>query len=612
MRAFFSAIWHGLDTLRKVLHLLLLLFLFALLFMGLRGSIPHLPQQAVLLIAPQGDIVEELSGDPLQRAVAEAQGTDEPETRVWDITEAIRAARDDDRVKSLLLDLDYMGGGGQPILQEIAAALADFRKSGKKVIAFGTVMLQAQYLLAAQADEVVLDPMGAVWIDGYESYRNYYKDLLERIGVDVSLYRAGEYKSAGEVYVEQQMSQPAREATQAYLDSLWASYQQSVVAARALPATALADYVAGFATGVKKEQGDAARFALQSKLVNTLSSYSALERRLAEEVGEDEQSGSFNAIEMTDYLQVTRAQRKFRSDGKPGVAVVVAAGEILDGYQAPGLVGDASTIELIRNAAEDDDIGALVLRIDSPGGSTIASEHIYQELLEFKKSGKPLVVSMGDMAASGGYYIAAPADEIIASPATITGSIGVFALVPTFNRTLNKLGINVDGLGTTPLSGQARLDRPIGPDVSTVLQAMVDNNYQRFIALVAAGRDATTERIDEIARGRVWSGADAKRLGLVDRMGSLNDAIASAAQRAGIEGEVEPDFVEPRRPWWEELVLQTQARIAGIFGRAIAASGARPAVLDQPLTRSLRNDLERWRRLTGTRGTLSYCFCGVN
>ncbi len=608
MRRFFGFLWRGLDGLRRVLHLILLLAIFGFIAGALRSTIPSLPTRAALVIAPEGEIVEQLSGDPLERALAEAQGAGRGETLLRDLTEAIEAAASDDRIQALVLELDGMTGGGQPTLQELSAAIAKFRASGKKVVASSVGFLQAQYFVAAHADEVYVDPLGFVLIEGYERYRNYYKAALEKLAVDVNVYRVGSYKSAVEPFLRQDMSAEDREASLAYLAALWDNYRTVVGRARGIEPEAIARYaneIGPLAVGAK---GDLPAVALTAKLVTGIKSSIEVEARVSELVGKDEATGSFNAVSLDDYLRVVRAEQTLHRDKKARVGVIVASGEILDGDQPPGTIGGETVSALIRDARLDDEVRALVLRIDSPGGSVLASEQIHRELEAFKSTGRPLVVSMGDLAASGGYYIAAPADEIWASPATITGSIGIFALFPTLNRSLDKLGISVDGVGTTPLSGQFRLDRPVGPTAAQLLQSVIERGYDDFLRRVAAGRGKTRDEVDPIAQGRVWSGRDAQKVGLVDKLGGFADAVDSAARRAGLaEGQYRVDYLETELSWAEELALSLKARV---FGAIVDDSPSlRQLLRISRAADPLEREVARWSRMRTPNQLFAYCFC---
>jgi protease IV len=607
-REFFRGLWRGLDALRRVLHLLLLLVFFGLLVGILRGSVPHIPARAALLIAPQGRLVEQLSGEPVERAVQEARGEDHAETLLWDLTDAIHAAAGDPRIAAIALDLEKFEGGTQPTLAELAAALREFRASGKKVIAYGTELSQERYYLAAQADEIYLDPMGFVLIDGYDRYRTYLKDALDKLGVDINVFRVGAFKSAVETYTRTNMSNEDREESRAYLGALWSSYQDAIVRARKLGPDALSKYVDSLAKSVPAANGDAARVALDASLVTAVKTRLDAESRLIGLAGEDDSSGSFRSVTTSDYLRYARAQKKLREEGKPKIGVIVASGEILDGEQPPGTIGGDSTARLIRAARMDKDVKALVLRVDSPGGSVLASEEIYRELQALRAAGKPLVVSMSGYAASGGYYISAPADEIWAHPATITGSIGIFAVIPTVDRTLGKIGVGVDGVGTTALSGQLRIDRPLGEEARALLQSEVSRGYDEFLQRVAAGRKQPREAIDSIAQGHVWAGTDARRLGLVDQLGSFNDAVKAAAWRAKVS-DYAPQFIEPELTWAQQLALQLRSHVAVLALRASPGELALAQLAQRldPVTR----EAQQLARFSTPNHLYAYCFCEV-
>jgi protease-4 len=606
--AIFIAIGRGLDWVRKFLHLILLLLIFGFIVGALRVSIPSMPTRAALVIAPEGEIVDQLSGDPIERALTQARGQGRNETLVWDLIDAIRAAAKDKRIPVIVIDTENFAGAGQPTLEELARALKEFRATGKKVIAYGTAYEQAQYYLASQADEVYVDPFGMVLVQGYESYHMFYKDVLDKIGVDINVFRVGAYKSAVEPYSRTNMSPEAKEETSVFLNSLWSSYQKATTTARKLKPDAMSSYVATLTEQVSGSRTPAAEVALKAGLVTGIKSRLDVEKRVIDIVGEDPEDGSFKSVSADDYVRVVHAEKKVAGSGTPKIGVVVAAGEILDGDQPPGTIGGSSTARLIREARMDDDVKAVVLRVDSPGGSMMAAEEIHREIIALKAAGKPLVVSMGDLAASGGYYIAAPADDIWASPATITGSIGIFAVIPTVSKTLGKIGVSVDGVGTTPLSGQLRLDRPLGEDAKKFLQATIERGYDEFIGRVSAGRKKSPAEVNEIAQGRVWSGIDAQRLGLVDRLGSFDDAVKDAAKRAKLTS-YDLHFVEPSLSWAQQFALQIRMlAVKTLF------------TLDDRTKRLLRvadkldplsQEVDRLSRMSVPNRLYAYCFCTV-
>jgi protease-4 len=607
VRGFFSALWRGLDGLRKVLHLIILLVIFGIIIGIMRGSVPIVPGKAALVIAPEGPLVEQLSGNPRQRAVDEAFGNLREQTLLWDLTESIHAAASDKRIQVLALDLDKLEDATQPSLAELAASIREFRATGKKVIAYGTELTQERYYLAAQADEIYLDPMGFVLVQGYDRYRMYLKEALDKLGVDINVFRVGAFKSAVETYTRTSMSPEDREESRVYLSALWSTYQEEVTRARKLAPDALAKYVDSFMQTVPAAHGDAAKVALAQNLVTGLKSSLDVEKRLTQLVGADDEGDSFSQVSADDYLRVVHADKKLNLS-RQKIGVIVAEGEILDGDQPPGTIGGETTARMIRDAREDKEIKAVVLRVDSPGGSVLASEEIYRELMALKAAGKPLVVSMGGYAASGGYYISAPADEIWANPATITGSIGIFAIIPTFDKTLGKVGVGVDGVGTTALSGQERLDRPLSEGAKSVIQAVTTHGYDEFLGRVASGRGKSVAEVNEIAQGRVWAGVDAKRVGLVDQLGLFNDAVKSAARRAKLS-EYTVKFVEPRLTWAQSLALNLRTRLTRTFLHASPDQQALAHLAQQldPVARQA----ELLARFSQPNHLYAYCFCEV-
>jgi protease-4 len=618
-------LWRGLDGARKLLHLILLLVIFGFVVGALSTSIPHIADNSALVISPKGEIVEQLSGDPIDQALARAQGNRQEETLLWDLVDALQAARKDVRIKAVVLDLDDMRGGGQPTLAELTAAIKDFRGSGKKVIAHATYYGQEQYYVAAAADEIYLDPLGFVAIEGYDRYRTYYKELFDKLGVEVNLFRVGAYKSAAEVYVRKDMSPEDREESLQYLNALWLSYRTAVAEARGLKPEDVSAYVASIVPALLAAKGDGAKIALDAKLVTGLKSTIEVEHRLVELVGagatskkqktqqakEDESDfgEDFNSTSLADYLRVVKAEKKARGAGKDKIGVIVAEGEILDGSQPPGSVGGESTSELVREARRDDDVKAIVLRVDSPGGSVLASEEIYREVRAAQKAGKPVVVSMGDLAASGGYYISASADEIWAHPATITGSIGIFGAVPTFQNTLAKIGVNVDGVGTTNLSGQLRVDRALGEDAKKMLQLTIEHGYEEFLARVADGRKKTRDEVHAIAQGHVWVGTDAKNNGLVDHLGLFDQAVKAAAVRAKLKGDYVIERIEPELSWAESLALQIKVWVARNFVGDLVSRN--PLLRVSKSLEPMQRELDRWTRMSSRDNRYAYCFCEV-
>jgi protease-4 len=602
---FFRLIWRILDGIRRALHLVLLLAIFGFILAALHTSIPIVPRTAALIIAPEGQLVEQLSSDPVRRAVGQASGGPAPETLLRDVTDAIIAAKSDARIKLIVLDLGNLDASGLSKLQEIGAALREFRAAGKRVVAGADSLDQTQYYLAAQAGEVYLDPMGLIYLDGFSYYRMYLKDAIEKLGVDVNVFRAGTYKSFTDQFSRSDMAASEREESTVWLEALWNAYQQDVTRARSMPVGALDSFIVDEPAALAAVSGDAAKLALQRGLVTALKSRRQMADELKVLVGENADNHSFNSIGMNQYLASVRSRHVLKSKSDSKVAIVVASGEILDGHQPPGTIGGETTADLLRQARYDKAVKAVVLRVDSPGGSMFASEQILREVQNLRSAGKPVVVSMSTYAASGGYYISSAANEIFASPTTLTGSIGVFSVVPTFQRTLAKLGVKVDGIGTSPLAGDMRLDRTLSPATRQILQTSVDHAYAQFLRRVGDGRKKSVEEVDKIAQGRVWAGLDAQRIGLVDHLGGLKDATGAAAKLAEL-GEYDVDYIEPGLSLREALLMQLRSQalrlgqIAGVVAPRSDFERALDPVLEQ--ARAIA-------RLDDPRGLYAYCWC---
>jgi len=597
-------IWSGLDGLRKVLHLLLLLLIFLAIGTLFSRPIPLVPENAALVVAPEGPLVEQFTGDPVERAVAQSLRRGPVETRLRDLVDAIRAAAEDDRISALYLDLGALSGGGLAKLGEVAAAVDEFRKSGKPVLAYGDFYDQPQYYLAAHAGEVYLDPQGVVYVDGYANYGTFIKDALDKLQVDWNVFRVGQYKSAVEMFTRNDMSPAEREESLAWLNSLWGTYKADVAAAREIKPEALQSYADDAVAALRKADGSLARMALDAGLVTGLEGRYQVEERLAAITGEDEDRNSYKGVDYESYLANVRSGEALESKPSNRVAVVVASGDIVPGEQAPGMVGSDTLAQQLRDLRFDDDVKAVVLRIDSPGGSVFASEVIRREVEALKKAGKPVVASMSSLAASGGYYIAMDADRIVASPATLTGSIGIFAMFPTFHRTLEKVGVHVDGVGTTALAGEFRADRPIGEPAREILQQSIENGYREFIGHVAAARKKPLEEIDAIAQGRVWSGTDAKKLGLVDELGGYEDAVRLAAKLADLGDDYDVLYDDRETGLGEALGLNLRTAAA----RVVAPLLPRDALPKLPRALApMVAEMQRLERLADPRNVYAYC-----
>ncbi len=500
-----SAIWRGADAVRKVLHLILLLVVFMVFFGALSGGVPPaLPDKAALVIQPNGFLVEQLEGDPLDRALAELAGDGKPQTLVQDIVDVLEYAKDDDRIELVFLELSNVLGGGLSKLQHVAAAIEDFKSTGKQVVASADFMTQQAYYLAAHADEIYLHPEGLLILQGYGRFRNYYKDAIDLLRIDWNVFRVGTHKSFVEPYTRMDMSDEDRESSMRWLSQLWTLYQQDVETARELEVGAIDAFAQNFLQNAKATEGDMPRIALEQGLVDELLTRNEIRDLLIDRVGENpDKPDTFNAAGMYEYLE----QMRMLSGGKvkkENVAVIVAVGDILPGTRPPGAIGGESLAGLLRKARNDDSVKAVVLRVDSGGGSAFASEVILDEVKAMRAAGKPVVASMGSIAASGGYVISMAADRVFASPSTITGSIGIFGMFPTYQRTLGAIGIATDGIGTAPLSGALRPDRAMSDETKQLFQLFINDGYDNFITDVAESRDMDKAEVDRIGQGQVW------------------------------------------------------------------------------------------------------------
>lgn len=550
-RRFFGGVGRGIDVLRLWLgRLFFVLVVGVILFVLFAGPGPvRIPDTAALVVAPTGAIVEERDTPALGALLA---GPAARNTVLRDLLESIDTAAGDDRIASLVLHLDDMTAISPAQMDAVGEALQRFRDSGKPIYAYGDYYTQGQYALAAQADSITLNPLGNIVLQGYGGNQLFFSELLDRLSVNVHVFRVGEFKSAAEPYTRMELSEEARADAQALVDALWRRYVDRAASARGLDPDVVLDYAENLPERVADFEGDMARAALEQGLVDELAGLEEFRQRMASRVGP--QNGTFRQIHFRDYLSVTSVPVT-PPPGPPQVAVLVAEGTIVSGEYAPGMVADEDMIRRIRHARADENIRALVLRVNSPGGGMLASEAIRSELAQLQRAGKPVVVSMGGTAASGGYWISATADEIWASPSTITGSIGVISLVPTFEDSLAELGVGVDGVGTTPLTLGADPLGGLSEPVQDLLQQSINNAYERFISLVADGRGLTRAEVQSLAGGQVMTGAEAQEAGLVDQLGHLQDAIASAAGRAGLE-EWQAVSLERPRSTFEALLQQ--------------------------------------------------------
>jgi protease-4 len=564
---FFGWIWKFAVIVYRTLFVLSLLVGLFVMWTVLKGG-SHAPieDNVALVLAPSGALVEQFDRDPGQQLFERLSGEEPSQTLLRDLIEALDLARDDRRIAFAVLKLDALTDAGLPQLEELGAAMKRFQASGKKVIAYSPWYEQAPFYAAAQADEIVVDPLGMVHIEGFSTYNNYFKEALDKLGVQMNVFRVGEYKSAVEPFIRNDMSDEARTANLQWLGDLWNDYGRDVSRARKLPESAVPDYVSGMAAALQSGGGDAASYARDSRLVTHVEPLKEFRKRMAAVVGTDDEHGSFRQVHFSDYLRAAGQEKRLKtaaSAAKGGkVGLVVVQGEIVDGPGDIGQAGGDTISQLLDEARRDPDVDAVVLRVDSPGGSVWASEQIRREVAALKADGKPVVASMSTVAASGGYWISMDANEIWAHGTTITGSIGIFGLIPTVDEGLAKLGIHTDGVGTTSLAGTLRLDRPLTPEVTAIIQSQINKGYRDFIDGVARARELPVDKVDALARGRVWSGSDAHELGLIDQLGSLEQAADAAARLAGLDPEAyELDELAPERGFTFELLSQFSGHV---------------------------------------------------
>jgi protease-4 len=542
---FARAIWKLLVGIKDALVLLFMLMFFAVLYAGLSAK-PAPVTAGVLALDLNGSVVEQPSKAELSEVVA--GGGAAQEYRLRDLVAALREARTDDRVKAVALDLDGFTGGGQTALSDLSDAIRAVRSSGKPVLAYATGYTDDGYQIAAAASEVWLNPLGLVAIAGPGSQHLYYKGLLDKLGVTPHVYRVGTYKAAVEPFTRSDMSPEARENAQALANALLESWRESVLKAR--PNAKIDAYMRDMPGAVQAAGGDMAKAALNAGLVDKIADRQAFEQRLAQLGGEDENAlGGYKRIKLPAYVRDAREDREYGPIG-----VVTVAGMIVDGKASAGTAGGDSIAELIEKGLSDNNLKALVVRVDSPGGSVLASERIRQAILEAKRQKLPVVVSMGNVAASGGYWVSTPADFIYAEPSTITGSIGVFGILPSFEGTREKLGLGADGVKTTPLSGEPDVLNGPSPEAEQLLQTGVDSIYRRFLGIVSQSRHKSPAEIDRIAQGRVWDGGTARQLGLVDGFGGMDEAIAKAAELAKLGDERGVTYLDRPTTFKEQLI----------------------------------------------------------
>lgn len=587
LRRFFGFIWGTINFFRRLaLNLIFLLIVAIVLIAWFGAERPAVQPNTALVLDLKGPVVEQATGTASELAALRALTDSDREAVLRDVLGVLDAAARDENITHAVVVLDDLGAAGLPTQRELAAALNRFKASGKKVVAWGSSFDQRRYFIAAHADQVYLHPEGQLIIEGYGGYRNYYRDALDRIGVTVNVFKVGEYKSATEPLTENAPSEAAERDEAALLNDLWAQYLSAVEAARKLPAGSITRFIEELPQRLRAAGGSMAQLAKNERFVDDLLTRDQLRDQLIKDgVAADPRRATFRQVSWSSYA----ASLPQRHSG-PGVGVVVAAGEMLPGEQPQGLVGGRSTADLIRRARVDSDVKALVLRVDSPGGSLFAAEQIRRELELVRQAGKPVVVSFGDVAASGGYWVSMGADQVIADPAAITGSIGIFAVLPNAAQTWEKLSLHAHGVRTTWLAGAVDPRKPLDPRLREILQATVTHSYNDFVRRAAQARNLDTTRMNELAQGRVWSGRQAHERKLVDALGQYTDALKAAASRAQLAEDFRVIYVE-KEPRNIDRVLNM---LLGDFAaRAIAVlkdetSSSLPQVWMPQIQRDLR------------------------
>lgn len=607
LRRGFGFFWRTLDATRRTFFNLIFLFILIVLVMAIfGGGLKPLTPKTALVINLKGNIVEQSTGSLQDTVFANVNGESRRQVQLRDILTVLDGAAKDKGVGSVVLMLEDMDGAGMAQLNEVGAAIDRVKAAGKPVIAWAGNYDQRQYLLASHASQVYLHPMGMVNVKGFGRYRNYYRDALDKVGVTVNLMKVGTYKSFAEPYIGNGPSEAAAEAEGVLYNALWQGYTAAVEKSRKLPAGAIDGMINKLPELMDAAKGDGAKVMLDNKLVDGLITRDQLRAMMIKQGEYDKDSKSFRQINFDDYLA--------RNHPKPfgdAVGVVVASGDITDGSAGPGAIGGNSTSNQIRRAREDDQIKALVLRVDSPGGSAFASELIRRELELTRAAGKPVIVSMGNVAASGGYWISMAADEVIADPATITGSIGVFAILPTAEKVVDKLGVHTAGTTTTWLADAYNPLRPLDPRFRQLVQSSINHIYSEFTTRAAVARKTTPEKIDAVGQGRVWTGVQAKERGLVDRLGSYQDALKAAAARAKLPADYRVAYVERESSRFERILNMfgasaTQAMTIqlklGMLPTGLPASSVKEVAKDMAWLSELNSGKEPFAAVT-------HCLC---
>lgn len=586
-----------------VFNLLFLVMLLAGLALALYTPKVNVPFGSALVLAPEGDIVEERSAiDPMTRILNRISGAPlHEETFLQDILDTVQTAADDRRIKMLVLNTNRMGDASLDQIRAIGAAIDNFKQQGKKVVAVGSSFNQAQYYLASWADSIFLHPMGAVQIRGFSVFRLYVREMLDKLAVNAHVFRVGTYKSAVEPLLRNDMSPEDKEANSLWLNNLWNAYCADIIKHRKLDLAVFTDNINQTVSQLASVGGDRSQLALASGLVDGLKTPLEIEEQLKQMVGPSADKKGYNNIGFRDYLETFTPSYTDPGEANRLIGIIAVSGNIMPGKGTAGQIGAEDLIKRIRKARQDSRIKAIVLRISSGGGSAVASELIREELVAAKQEGKVVVVSMGAMAASGGYWLSADADAIVAAPTTLTGSIGIFGAIPTVERTLANLGIHSDGVGTTAIAHFGNLTTAMSDDEAASWQMDIEQGYRRFIDIVAKGRNMKVEEVEKIAKGRVWDGETALQLGLVDKLGNLREAIAEAAKRAQVP-ERNSYFIELTPDNYLERFKREEQPIEAL-ARHLLASGSLPLQMQRPAIEQLDFLLQN----SDPRGLYSHC-----
>ena len=603
----FGFIWTNLGRLRRFLNGLFLFFFFSVLLVLLIPIKYDVNDKSILLINLKGELVEQLQGDPFERAADEFFGEIRNETLVQDVIDTLEYAKTDKRISLIILRLDEFTYGGLSKLERIANTIDSLRDNDKEIIAFAESYNRSSYYLAARTNKIFLHPDGYIIPEGFSFYSNYYSDLIDKIKVEFNIFRVGSYKSAIEPFVRNNMSVESRQTRLRLAKEFWYKYEKDIVASRKLIDNGLTKYSKDLMEEIEDTEQNIATIALSNNIVDELITKNQLLNNLKKEYQLDDDELEERMISMGNYLFALNSETA-EHESEKNVGIIIASGQIQDGNQPPGLIGSDSLISLIKEAQKDESVNALVLRIDSPGGSAFASEEILEQLIEFKSTEKPLIISIGSVAASGGYWIAMAGDEIFASEVSITGSIGIFAMLPTIHNTLAEIGIYNDGVTSNDINTDFYIDRELSPDLKKIIQSQIEHGYRTFVNKVAIHRDMRSGQVESLADGQVWTGKEALNNGLIDRIGGLDDAVLEAASLAKIDSLnygiklIEDDFSGTRL--FSKSIIETLS----VFGFNYQYSKNKKNPI-QRIDSFIQKRISLLMQFNDPKGIYAYCFC---